>query len=99
MAKYRFTNKAVEDLSFIWNYTYKTWSENQADKYYEMLIDFCQQLADKPMLGKSYNQIAEHLLGFHAGKHIIFYREISKTEIQIIRILHEQMDLKNKITE
>jgi toxin ParE1/3/4 len=99
MAKYSFTNKAVEDLSSIWNYTYERWSENQADKYYEMLIDFCQQLADKPILGKSYNQIAEHLLGFRAGKHIIFYRVISKTGIEVIRILHERMDLKSRITE
>jgi toxin ParE1/3/4 len=99
MAKYRFTNNAVEDLSSIWNYTYETWSENKADKYYEMLINFCQQLADKPFLGKPYEQIAEHLLGFRAGKHIIFYREISKTEIEIIRILHERMDLKNRLSK
>jgi toxin ParE1/3/4 len=99
MAKYRFTNKAVEDLSSIWNYTYETLSETQADKYYEMLIDFCQQLADKPFLGKSYEQITEHLRGFRAGKHIIFYHEISKTEIEIIRVLHEKMDFKNRISE
>lgn len=98
MAKYCFTNKAVEDLSSIWNYTYETWSEEQADKYYEMLINFCQQLADKPTLGKSYTQITEHLLGFRAGKHIIFYHVISKTEIEVIRILHERMDLKNRLS-
>ena len=99
MAKYRFTNKAVEDLSSIWNYTYDKWSETQADKYYEMLINFCQQLANKPMLGKSYDQITESLLGFRAGKHIIFYHVISKIEIEIIRILHERMDFKNRISE
>ena len=31
MAKFIITNKAVEDLSKIWNYTYEFWSENQAD--------------------------------------------------------------------
>ena len=46
MAKYRFTNKAVDDLSNIWNYTVETWSERQADLYYEMLIGFCQAFAD-----------------------------------------------------
>jgi toxin ParE1/3/4 len=34
MAKIVFTNKAKEDLQEIWEYTYKTWSEKQADKYY-----------------------------------------------------------------
>ena len=33
MADYRLTNKAVADLSDIWNYTCETWSEQQADKY------------------------------------------------------------------
>ena len=39
MAKYHFTNKAIDDLSNIWEYTYDIWSEKQADLYYEMLIN------------------------------------------------------------
>ena len=35
MAEYYFTNKAVEDLTKIYEYTYEFWSEKQADKYYE----------------------------------------------------------------
>lgn len=31
MAKYKLTNKAVNDLTRIWNYTIDRWSENQAD--------------------------------------------------------------------
>ena len=99
MGKYYFSNRAVEDLSDIWNYTFETWSEHQADKYYEMLINFCQRLADNPTLGKKYEQITENLLGFRAGKHIIFYSVVSVREIEIIRILHERMDLKNIISK
>lgn len=57
MANYILTNKAVKDLSKIWDYTFEVWSENQADKYYYMLLDYCQALADKPGLGKIYNEI------------------------------------------
>jgi toxin ParE1/3/4 len=32
MAKYILINKAVEDLTKIWDYTYKVWSQSQADK-------------------------------------------------------------------
>ena len=32
MGKYFLTNKALEDISMIWDYTYKVWSETQADK-------------------------------------------------------------------
>lgn len=33
MDEIRFTRKAVEDLSDIWNYTADMWSERQADTY------------------------------------------------------------------
>lgn len=99
MAKYRFTNKAVEDLSNIWNYTVDIWTEKQADLYYRMLIGFCQNIADNPAVGKNYVEISESLYGFIAGKHIIFYQIISDEEIEVIRILHSSMDLKNRIRE
>ena len=52
MAKYNLTFKAIEDLSDIWNYSSETWSEKQADKYYTMLLDFCNELAQKPDANK-----------------------------------------------
>ena len=99
MAKFELTNKAVEDLSKIWNYTFEIWSENQADKYYEMLISNCQEIADNPSLGKNYEGITQKLFGLKANRHIIFYREIERDYIEITRILHERMDLKNRILE
>ncbi len=99
MAKYFLTNKAVEDLSKIWNYTSEVWSENQAVKYYELLIETCQEISKNPNIGKKYEEISSQILGFKISKHIIFYREIKSKEIEILRILHERMDLKNRIEE
>lgn len=99
MAKYKLTNKAVDDLTQIWNYTFDKWSESQADKYYHMLIDNCQEVANSPDFGKNYSGVTEDLFGLKVGRHIIFYRRIEDTEIEITRILHEQMDLKNRIKE
>jgi toxin ParE1/3/4 len=97
MARYKFTNKAVDDLTQIWNYTYNEWSENQAEIYYQMLLENCNELAYNTDLGKKYSEVTENLLGFKAGRHIIFYRRIEGNEIEITRILHEQMDLKSRI--
>jgi|SRR5665648_260343 len=99
MARYRLTNKAVEDLTHIWNYTFDKWSEDQADTYYYMLLDNCKELASNPNLGKNYSEITKKLLGFRVGRHLIFYRKIENNEIEITRILHEQMDLKYRIKE
>ena len=39
MNKLIFTNKAVDDLSSIWEYTVRTWSVSQAERYYNLLIE------------------------------------------------------------
>ena len=99
MAKYKLTNKAVEDLTEIWNYTFDKWSEYQADKYYQMLLENCYEIACNLELGKNYAVVTENLYGFKTGRHIIFYRKIGENVVEITRILHEQMDLKNRIAE
>lgn len=99
MAKFRLTNKAVEDLADIWNYTLDEWSERQADDYYNMLLASCQMIATEPKIfGKRYDAIFDGLRGFKAGKHLIFYRIIDNGgDVEIIRILHERMDLRNRM--
>ena len=99
MPKYILTNKAVEDLSTIWNYTFEVWSETQADKYYFMLLDFCQELADSKVSGKNYPEVNESILGLRAGQHVIFYRNNKSDKIAITRILHYRMDLKSRMQE
>lgn len=99
MAKYQLTNKAVEDLTGIWEYTIEKWSEHQADIYYNLLTDSCQEIANNPNLGKNYEGITNDLFGLKISRHIIFYRKRLNLPIEITRILHGQMDLKNRITE
>jgi toxin ParE1/3/4 len=99
MAEYKLTNKAVEDLSKIWDYTFEVWSEQQADKYYDGLISNCQEIAENPELGKNYDGISRQLLGMKANRHIIFYRTLNENYVEITRILHERMDLKKRIAE
>ena len=97
MGKYILTNKAVDDLSSICNYTLEVWSEKQADKYYDMLLSFCQDLADAKVAGKYYPEVENELLGFRAGQHIVFYKKTDTHQVMIIRILHSSMDLKNRL--
>lgn len=97
MAKYNLTNKAIEDLNGIWEYTVDKWSEKQADRYYSMLLKSCQDIADNPNLGKKYDEIRSDLFGLKAHRHIIFYRRIDHKSLEITRILHGRMDLKSKM--
>jgi toxin ParE1/3/4 len=99
MAKYYLTKKAVEDLTEIWNYTFDQWSEKQADIYYQILLANFLEIADDPNLGKNYDEITTDVFGLKINRHIIFYRKIQEKEIEITRILHGRMDLKNRIIE
>ena len=98
MPKVRYSNKAVEDLSSIWEYTFTKWSENQADEYYAMLISACNRLLYPSVISnRSYEEISEGLLGVKAGHHLIFYNILENDDVMIIRILHEIMDIKQHL--
>jgi toxin ParE1/3/4 len=52
MVDYILTRKAVDDLSEIWDYTFEVWSEAQADKYYSMLLNSFQEIAERKVSGE-----------------------------------------------
>ncbi|MEQ9468375.1 MAG: type II toxin-antitoxin system RelE/ParE family toxin [Ekhidna sp.] len=97
MGKYQLTNLAVQDLSDIWNYTFDNWSERQADSYHEQLVNAFEFIASTPSQGRNYAGIRAGLYGFKVNRHIAFFRIISIELVEITRILHERMDLKNRL--
>jgi toxin ParE1/3/4 len=54
MRLFHLTKRAVSDLADIWEYTSEHWSEKQAEKYYMLLFNSCQEIAKEPRLGKCY---------------------------------------------
>ncbi|WP_262494128.1 type II toxin-antitoxin system RelE/ParE family toxin [Marivirga sericea] len=80
-------------------YTFETRSEGQADDYYQMLLSRCNDIANKPNLGKQYPQVKDGLLGIKTNRHIIFYRVLDFQRIEIIRILHGRMDIASRLEE
>lgn len=99
MAKVKLRQEAIDDLNDIWDYTFEKWSENQADKYYATIKLACNGIGENPDVGKEYDGISKNLLGLKSGKHIIFYQSLSEDKIEVIRILHERMDLKNRLSQ
>ena len=99
MAKVKLRQKAIDDLNSIWEYTFYKWSESQADKYSNMLKSACLDLEINSNFGKEYKRIELGLFGVKMGKHIIFYKSITQNNIEVVRILHEKMDLKKRLSE
>lgn len=93
-----FKEQAVFDLEEIWLYTLHTWSLEQADRYHSMIIKEIEFLANHPKSGKDQFHIRT---GYHSSKiksHIIFYR-VLEGELEVIRILHERMDIPNRMKQ
>jgi toxin ParE1/3/4 len=99
MGKLKFSRKALTDLEDIWDYTVEAWSEKQAEKYYRFLLDACMGIAENPKAGRQYAQISSNLFGVSLGRHIIFYQLDEQGNTVVLRILHQQMDLKQRMGE
>ena len=97
MVKYKLTTGAVKDLEDIWAYTYEKWSVEQADRYYNLIIDEIEYLTSNPLAGKSMDHIKE---GYRASKvksHLVFYKISGDKPLEIVRILHQRMDVENRM--
>ncbi|MFP3599553.1 type II toxin-antitoxin system RelE/ParE family toxin [Chryseobacterium sp. SIMBA_029] len=97
---YKITKEALNDLEKIWLYTFETWSLKQADHYFDLLMNEIEYLSENPKSGKNYSEIRKGYFRSRVKSHFIFYRINSKNEdIEIIRILHQQMDISSRLDE
>lgn len=96
--KYKISNEAQNDIENIWVYTFETWSIEQADRYYDLIFDEIEYLAENPNSGKDYSHVRKGYYRSKVKSHFIFYRINQKeNEVEIIRVLHQQMDIKNRL--
>lgn len=93
------TNCALQDLKEIGRYTQKHWGLSQRDLYLRMLDDSFHQLAVEPLKGKDCFDIRPGYFKFNAGSHIIFYRQLTDDQIQIVRVLHGRMNIETRLSD
>jgi toxin ParE1/3/4 len=88
--------EALNDIDNIWAYTTERWSIEQADKYYNLILDKINFIAQFPMLGQDRNHIQKNYRSFIVESHLIFYQYIEEENyLKIIRILHQSVDIKS----
>ena len=95
--KYRISQQAIEDLDKIWTYTLNKWSKEQADRYYDLIIAEIDFIADNYLIGKSAEQTRKNYRGTKIKSHLIFYRKVENEIVEIVRILHQRMDIKKRL--
>tara|TARA_B110000305_G_C19178596_1_gene510845 strand:- start:149 stop:454 length:306 start_codon:yes stop_codon:yes gene_type:complete len=95
----RISKKAIEDLEKIWDYTFEKWSIEQADRYYELIISEIEFISNNFMTGKSMEHIKPGYRTSIIKSHLVFYRMSNDNVIEIIRILHQRMNIDTRINE
>jgi toxin ParE1/3/4 len=99
MPSYRFTNEAVKDLEEIWFYTKQKWSHEQADRYYNLIIDEIEFIALNPLSGRSIDYIKEGYYSTKVKSHVVFYKQLEEDMILVVRILHQRMDCEKRMKQ
>ena len=95
--KYRISRKALEDVNKIWVYTLNKWSKEQADRYYDLIIEEIEFITENYLVGKSAEQTRKNYSVTKIKYHLIFYRKTENDNLEIVRILHQRMNIKKRI--
>lgn len=91
---YKISKLAESDLENIWLYTFEEWSLEQADYYYDLIMDEIEYIAENPKTGKDFNELRKGYFRSRVKSHFIFYKiNLKEEKVEIIRILHQQMDI------
>jgi len=96
VGKFHLTNRAVNDLFDIADFTIQSFGIGQARFYRDGLNNCFGILAENPRLGRSADELAPNLRRYEHQSHVVFY--IPKdVGILIVRILHQRMDFKRHL--
>ena len=93
MKFYTLSNRVEIDLEEIWRFSYEMWSVEQANRYHELVMNEIEYLSLNPDNGKRYDFGRKGYLISKVKSHLIFYKKNKKKGIDVIRILHQRMDL------
>ena len=99
MAEYILSEKALDDLNNIWIYTAESWSVEQANRHYNLIMDEIEFVAENFETTKDFGKIRKDYRYSTVKSHLIFYKRVENTEMEVVRILHEKMDVKNRIND
>ena len=95
--RYSISEKANQDIENVWLYTFENWSLEQADRNYNLILDEIEFISENFESGKSVDYIKKGYRSSIVKSHIIFYRKSRRNIVEIIRVLHQKMDIENRI--
>jgi toxin ParE1/3/4 len=99
MNRTRFSPAAQDDLSAIWDYTVHNWGVAQAERYILGIREACEALADGRRKGRLADDIRPGYRKLPVGSHVLFFRITDGGDIDVVRILHQKMDVAGRFED
>ncbi len=99
MPHYIISQEAIEDINNIWMYTAENWSTSQADRYYNLILDEIEYIADNFESARDMGKVRKNYRYSKIKSHLIFFKKNNDKTIEVVRVLHERMDIENRLTD
>lgn len=96
MDSFRLLPEAENDLESIWRYTAKNWGVDQAHAYLDGLVDIFKLLFENPQMCRERTEFAPPVHIHHHAHHLVVFI-LSEVGIDIVRILHESIDVDTQL--
>ncbi len=97
---YDLSIEAKEDIEKIWLYTFENWSFEQANRYFELILNEIEYIAENPKSGKDFSDVRKGYLRTQIKSHYIFFKINKKqNKVEVIRILHQRMSVEDRLSD
>lgn len=99
MSNYIISQKALEDINAIWVYTAQKWSGEQANRYYNLIFDEIEFISNNFEMAQDFGKLRKSYRYSKIKSHLIFFKKNKFNEIEVIRVLHERMDIEGRLND
>jgi toxin ParE1/3/4 len=93
VSRYLLSPAAQADLEQIWGYTHDRWGVDQAEEYLRELQRAIERAAANQRIDRACDEIRPGYRKLPAGSHLLFYRVNAEGVIDVVRVLHQRMDV------
>jgi plasmid stabilization system protein ParE len=97
MPGFELVPETESDLSDIWRYSFETWGEAQADRYFDDILSCFEAIATGRAKTKALTEILPDIQMHRCRYHRIFF--LSERPVVILAIFHERMDMIARLSD
>lgn len=94
---YTITRKALADINEIWVYTASNWSIEQADRYYNLIFDEIEYIVKNFDMARDFGHVRSGYRVTTVKSHLVFLRRKKDNSVEVVRVLHKNMDIENRL--